>query len=436
MKGKPGYMAIKLDMSKAYDRVEWAFLKEIMKKLGFVERWISLLMTCVRSGTYFVLVNGTPMGSISPSRGLRQGDPSLPYLFLFCAEGLSSLLLRAESEGKIKGVPISFRGTKISHLFFADDSILFCRTNLTEWNSVQDLLHMYELAFGQKLNSEKTSIFFSHNTPRPLKSHIASLVGSTAMNNYHKYLGLLALVGRSKTQTFVGIQDRVCKRLDGWTERFLSQAGKEILIKTVVQAIPTYSMSVFRLPKTLCFHLNSLMSRFWWRSKKGTKKMAWMSWERSRNSKNSGGMGFRDLEIFNLALLTKQGWQILQNPYSLVARIFKEKYFPKCSFLETTVGRRPSYVWRGISQARSLLEVGLIWQVGNGESISVWHDKWLPNLPYGRIWSPISILPSEAKVAALIDQRTGKWNLDLIHSLFSPMEAERVCGLPLSSGST
>ncbi|XP_062152071.1 uncharacterized protein LOC133860496 [Alnus glutinosa] len=208
MKRKTGYMAIKLDMSKAYDRVEWAFLEEIMKKLGFVERWISLLMTCVRSATYFVMVNGTPMGSISPSRGLRQGDPLSPYLFLLCAEGLSLLLLRAESEGKITGVPISFRGTKISHLFFADDSLLFCRANLMEWSSVQDLLHMYELASGQKLNSEKTSIFFSRNTPRPLNSHIASLVGSATMNSYHKYLVLLALVGRSKTQTFVGIQDQ------------------------------------------------------------------------------------------------------------------------------------------------------------------------------------------------------------------------------------
>jgi hypothetical protein len=125
LKGKNGFMAIKLNMSKAYDRVEWTLFEEIMRRLGFAEQWISLITTCVRSATYSVLVNGSPLGCIYPTRGLRQRDPLSPYMFLLCVEGLSSMLMRVENDGLITRVPISHRGRKLSHLFFADDSLPF-----------------------------------------------------------------------------------------------------------------------------------------------------------------------------------------------------------------------------------------------------------------------------------------------------------------------
>jgi exonuclease III len=117
IKGRKGYIALKLDMSKAYDRVEWDFLELIMRKLGFQERWVDLIMTCVRTVTYSVLINGRPFGHIRPSRGIRQGDPLSPYLFILCAEGLSTLIHKAKREGKITGIPVAKGGTKITHLF-------------------------------------------------------------------------------------------------------------------------------------------------------------------------------------------------------------------------------------------------------------------------------------------------------------------------------
>jgi hypothetical protein len=164
MKGREGYMALKLDMSKAYDRVEWNYLEAVMRKLGFAERWVSLLMTCIRSVSYSVLVHGKPYRRITPTRGIRQGDPLSPYFFIMCAEGLSSLLQRAEANRWITGLPITRGGVRINHLLFANDSLLFCKANMFEWVRIQQLLDMYEKVSSQKLNREKTSIFFSKNT--------------------------------------------------------------------------------------------------------------------------------------------------------------------------------------------------------------------------------------------------------------------------------
>jgi hypothetical protein len=160
-----GFVGIKLDMSKAYDKVEWAFLEAVMHKMGFPSRRINLIMKCIPPVTYAILVNGKPVGHIRLTRGLRQGDPLSPYLFLICVEALSSMLNRAEETEVITRVPTSKNGLRLSHLFFADDSLLFCEANSVEWRRLSRILEKYEAASGQKLNKDKTSIFFfSHNT--------------------------------------------------------------------------------------------------------------------------------------------------------------------------------------------------------------------------------------------------------------------------------
>ena len=157
-KGKEALMALKLNMSKAYDRIEWGYLEAMMRRLGFHDRWIALMMMCMTLVTYSVLINGEPKGKIIPSRELRQGDPISPYLFLLCAEGLTAMLKKEEAIGNIKGVAVCRGAPRISHLLFADDSIVFFRSSLDEASRVMKVLEDYEGDSGKRLNKEKTSL--------------------------------------------------------------------------------------------------------------------------------------------------------------------------------------------------------------------------------------------------------------------------------------
>ena len=134
--GKKSFMALKLDISKAYNRVEWLFLEKILLKMGFQASWVSLIMECITPVSYSILVNGEPKGMIKPSRGLRQGDPFSPYLFLFCVEGLNAILKQAVDVGEIQGFSICRRGPKLTHLFFVDDCLLFCKSTLEEYEKI------------------------------------------------------------------------------------------------------------------------------------------------------------------------------------------------------------------------------------------------------------------------------------------------------------
>ena len=191
-------MALKLDISKAYDRVEWLFLEKILLKMGFQESWVRMIMECITTILYFILINGEPQGLIRPSRGLCQGDSLSPFLFLFCAEGRHALLSKAANDGEIRGYSLCRAGPKVTHLFFffADDCLLFCRANSLECGKILQLLSWYEAVSGQKVNTEKTIAFFSRNTSEETKEALRVMLGVLVIKDYKKYLGLPSFVGR------------------------------------------------------------------------------------------------------------------------------------------------------------------------------------------------------------------------------------------------
>ena len=154
-------MALKLDMSKTYDRVEWSFLEEFMRKLRFSERWINLMMICVNFVSYSILVNGKPKGLIHPTRGICQGNPLSPFLFLLCIESLHSLIPKANNDGSIRGFSLCRRSLRLTHLLFANNSLLFCRANRHDCQKVLEILGIYERVFRMQINWRKIYVFFS-----------------------------------------------------------------------------------------------------------------------------------------------------------------------------------------------------------------------------------------------------------------------------------
>ena len=314
-KGKVGEMALKLDMSKAYDWVEWRCSQKIMEKLGFHERWISIVMTCVSSVTYAIRLNDQPCGMITPTHDLRQGDPLSPYLFLLCAKGLSALLHKATKRNDFKGLAASARGPRISHLFLDDDSLIFCRAMEKEGAEVQRILQVYESSSRQQLNRNKTTHLFSSNTPTrkaikfssntPTRKAIKSMFGAQVIKPHESYLGLPSLIRKSKKNTFTQLKQKLASKFAGWTKKLLSNAGKEVLNKAVAQAVLSHTINCFKLLNTLCDEMTRMVRQFWWGQVKNEKKVAWMSRDKMCLPKDKGGMGFRDLKSFNLALLAK-----------------------------------------------------------------------------------------------------------------------------------
>lgn len=151
-------------MSKAYDRVEWIFIKKMMLHMGFDVKFVDEVIRCVITTSFSTIINGEPIVFFEPQRGLRQGDPLSPYLFIICVEGLSSLFQATEQNGTFPKLMASKGGPWVSHLFFDDDSVIFGDAVPSQTYEIRRILYTYEVASGQRINLEKSVVVFSKNT--------------------------------------------------------------------------------------------------------------------------------------------------------------------------------------------------------------------------------------------------------------------------------
>lgn len=370
--GKTGVAGLKIDISKAYDRLEWCFLENMLRKMGFHQIWISRLMAYINSVSYSFVRDGVVFGEVKPQRGLRQGDPISPYLYILCAEGLSAMLRRHEEMGMLHGCKIARGAPSVSHLLFADDCYLFFKATRIEASTVKNILNRYERCSGQAVNYRKSSIIFSPNTNIEERREMCTNLEVEEVDKPGKYLGMPMSIGKNKRAVFGFLVEKIDHKLQGWANKELSKQGKLTLLKSAAQSIPNFWMSLFLLPHSICDDIEKLMNGFWWGKGSSGMGIRWFSWENLSKSKMVGGLGVKSLSIFNVSMLAKQGWRLINKCNPLVSAIMKAKYYPKTDFLNAEMGGSPSYIWRSMLAAKDVLKANCRRKIGDGASTFIW----------------------------------------------------------------
>ncbi|KAL4278435.1 hypothetical protein GQ457_03G038090 [Hibiscus cannabinus] len=314
----------KADFRKAYDSVDWGFLMFVMEKMGFGPTWLKWIYCCLSTASISVLINGSPSNAFSIGRGLRQGCPLSPMLFILVAEALSVLIRSANKMSLFNGVRLGPSVPEITHLQFADDLIIFCGASETQIKNVVRLLKGFEIASGLKLNLLKSKLI-GVNVVNNVIDSWANLLHCKRENLPCSYLGLPLGATKNSIHLWAPIVERFEQKLAGWKSRCLSFGGKLALVKSVLASVPIYFISIFAIPATIKSLLSKLIARFLWGSL-DKKVIHWVSWETMCLPKSRGGLGLVDFGIKNRALLNKWLWKYGTEPNSLWRRIIAAKY--------------------------------------------------------------------------------------------------------------
>ena len=272
-KGKTGFMAIKIDLEKAYDRLKWHFIRDVLELCRLPPFLIKLTMSCVSSSSISILLNGGKIEPFHPSRGIRQGDPLSPYLFIMCMEVLGFLISRRSKENLWDPVRASRGGQAFSHLFFADDLVLFAKADLWNCTSVHETLDTFCELSGQKVNLNRSKAYFSPNISPESREEMCGVLGIHSTPNLGKYLGFPIKHPGSSSQEFNFVVERVQNKLQGWKTNLLSMAGRVVIAQSILSAIPAYVMKGCMLPTQILNNLDKVSRNFVWGSTEDHKKL-------------------------------------------------------------------------------------------------------------------------------------------------------------------
>ncbi|KAH1072393.1 hypothetical protein J1N35_024721 [Gossypium stocksii] len=278
---------------------------------------------------------GEPIELVEPRiSDLMDLTTNLVLKNIFCGEGLPTLTRLASQERRIVGAKVCRSAPPITHLMFADDCLLFGEVSARRIQVMKEILREYESCAGQCVNFEKSMVFFNSKVTDQDKNLTLRALNVRCPNKAEKYLGLPNMVGRRKKMTFQNLKGRLKQRINSWSMQHISQGGKERKIQ-------------------------------------GKREMHWCDWKSLCAPKEEGGMGFRNLNSFNVALLAKQGWHLLRNPNSLLARILKAKYFKDSDFLNSNLKYLPYLTWQSLWSAKGLIMKGLDWRIGDEKNVSI-----------------------------------------------------------------
>ncbi|GJU06460.1 RNA-directed DNA polymerase, eukaryota, reverse transcriptase zinc-binding domain protein [Tanacetum coccineum] len=413
-KRKKKLLIFKVDFEKAFDSISWNYLIHILDSFGFGNKWCSWIKACLNSSRASILINGSPTSEFSIKRGLRQGDPLSPFLFILVMEGLHNAFEEAVGNGLITGVNIKNSTINVSHLFYADDVIITTDWNAKDMDNIIRVLHVFYLASGLKINIHKSNIYgIGVNKDEVLS--MASNAGCMAGDVPFNYLGLPIGSNMKSIASWKTLVDRFHMRLSSWKANLLSIGGRLTLIKSVLGSLGIYYLSIFRAPESVLQDLERIRANFFWGGNKDKNKMAWVKWPIILNSFDKGGLNIGSLKAFNLALLQKWRWRLLSSPNALWVQVIKAYHGQEGGF--DTNGCSFKGIWANIVGTSNFLHSkGIIlsntfrFKAGCGTRIRFWKDIWVGETPLFTRYNRLYHLDQD-KDCLIIDRiNNGQWS--------------------------
>jgi len=330
-----------------------------------------------------VLVNGSPTEEFKPTRGLRQGDPLAPFLFLVVAEGLAGLVRQANKANLFSSIKIGREEVELCILQFANDTLFLSEESHNNLVTMKAILRGFEIALGLKINFHKSRIV-GVNVNRNAMVCYAKTLNCDQMGVPFKYLGLKVKGNPRKTKFWESVLSKLKARLNAWKGRFLSMAGRICLIKSVITTRPLFYLSLFKAPDRVCKSIISLQRRFLWGWGKEKKSISWVSWEVLCKPKEEGGLGFRDIRKFNFALLAKWRWRLISEEKGRWKELLVSKYGMDLDDPQAQINAQ-SWWWRDLhkvcteGEGAGWFHQYVVWKVGREDKVRFWEDAWVSN---------------------------------------------------------
>ncbi|XP_048493650.1 uncharacterized protein LOC125494124 [Beta vulgaris subsp. vulgaris] len=422
-------MAIKIDLTKAFDSLEWAFIRETLLGFKFPVKLVNIIMSVITSPSISVLWNGEITNDFLPTRGIRQGDPLSPYIFVLCMERHSQLIHEKVNLNLWKPLKIA-KDIGLSHLFYADDVFLFGKASRANLDVILGVLKDFGELSGLFLNASKSTIIVPRKMDHNVRHSISSHCNLRVSSDFGNYLGIQISPNKLRKSDYMGLMDKTKDRIRGWQAKLLNMAGRCTLIKSVLNTYPLYAMQTNIIPMSVLDELQKNTKRFLCNKVGQRHYISRTSWSQVCNPMKVGGLGIRDLRRWNTCFMAKLGWKFLTQPTKLWVQILKAKYCRGSNFLDAIPNQSQSSIWRDIFKGRELLNKGLVFNIGNGEDISLWYHHWVGDGPLYK-HRDISIPDSKAhwRVARII--RNGTWYLDSIISLLPQDIVLEIKAIPL-----